>query len=174
MKQYNIFKISTLIVVAFALLCLNGCKGKQKSQSTPQERFKIEAIENISGSNDTHWVITLRVRNDYGLSPLLKQGEGDIYYDGTKTAHISLVEPVEIPKKSTSSIALPVSISILNPLKALALLMNLSKQNFDNIDISLRASVRAFGMERDINIERAELNALLKKLGYTNNNNTML
>jgi hypothetical protein len=77
-----------------------------------------------------------------------------------------LLSPVELPKHSTSSVEVPLSITIHSPLKALALLMRLSQRNFDNIDIAFKASVKAMGAERNIVVERVGVNAILNQFGY--------
>lgn len=157
--------IKIVITLLFITVGLSSCSA-QKMQERLQEKLEIEAIEDISGAIGSGWVITLRVRNDSSLSPSLTRGEGDIYVDGTKTAYVMLMSPVKLPKKSTSSIEVPLSISIHSPLKALSLLMRLSQRNFDNIEISFKASVQAIGAERDIAVDRVSVNTILSKFGY--------
>lgn len=159
------FAVRLIALALFAAIALSSCSA-QKTQSRLQEKLKIEAIEDISGSIGSGWVITIRVRNDSSFSPALTRGEGDIYVDGVKTAYVMLMSPVELPKRQTSSIEIPLSITIHSPLKALSLLMRLSQRNFDDIDIAFRASIKAVGAERNIVVERVGLNAILNQFGY--------
>lgn len=161
----RLFITKLLAMLLLTTVSFSSCSA-QKMQERMQEKLKIEAIENISGSIGSGWIITLRVRNDSSFSPVLTRGEGDIYIDGTKTAYVMLLSPVELPKHSTSSIDVPLSITIHSPLKAIALLMRLSQRNFDNIDIAFKASVKAMGAERNIVVERVGVNAILNQFGY--------
>lgn len=161
----RLFITKLLATLLLATVGFCSCSA-QKMQERIKERLKIEAIENISGSIGSGWIITLRVRNDSSFSPVLTRGEGDIYIDGTKTAYVMLLSPVELPKHSTSSVDVPLSITIHSPLKAIALLMRLSQRNFDNIDIAFKASVKAMGAERNIVVERVGVNAILNQFGY--------
>ncbi len=161
----KLFITKLLATLLLATVSFSSCSA-QKMQERIKEKLKIEAIENISGSIGSGWVITLRVRNDSSFSPVLTHGEGDIYVDGAKTAYVMLLSPVELPKHSTSSVEVPLSITIHSPLKALALLMRLSQRNFDNIDIAFKASVKAMGAERSIVVERVGVNAILNQFGY--------
>lgn len=161
----RLFITKLLATLLLATVGFSSCSA-QKMQERIKEKLKIEAIENISGSIGSGWIITLRVRNDSSFSPVLTRGEGDIYIDGTKTAYVMLLSPVELPKHSTSSVDVPLSITIHSPLKAIALLMRLSQRNFDNIDIAFKASVKAMGAERNIVVERVGVNVILNQFGY--------
>ena len=77
------------------------------------------------------------------------------------------MEPVRIPQRQTSSVVVPIALSVSNPLKAISLAMRLGQKNVRGIEISLAATIELAGQKRNIVIERMAADALLGKLGYS-------
>ena len=155
-----------IIIITLVALIAASCTPK-KIVNQMQENISVVAIENITGSISGGWVITLRVENNTPYQPTLQTAEGDIYVDNTLTAHASLMAPVTLPKKNISSIDIPLELNIHNPLKALSLVLRLSEKNFDNVDLTLNATVEMMGIKKSLAIEKSSANDILKKLGYT-------
>ena len=155
-----------IIIIALVALIAASCTPK-KIVNQMQENISVVSIENITGSISGGWVITLRVENNTTYQPTLQTAEGDIYVDNTLTAHASLMAPVTLPKKNISSIDIPLELNIHNPLKALSLVLRLSEKNFDNVDLTLNATVEMMGIKKSFAIEKSSANDILKKLGYT-------
>lgn len=155
-----------IIIITIVALIAASCTPK-KIVNQMQENISVVAIENITGSISGGWVITLRVENSTPYQPTLQTAEGDIYVDNTLTAHASLMAPVTLPKKNISSIDIPLELNIHNPLKALSLVLRLSEKNFDNVDLTLNATVEMMGIKKNFAIEKSSANDILKKLGYT-------
>lgn len=155
-----------IIIIALVVLIAASCTPK-KIVNQMQENISVVSIENITGSISGGWVITLRVENNTSYQPTLQTAEGDIYVDNTLTAHASLMAPVTLPKKNISSIDIPLELNIHNPLKALSLVLRLSEKNFDNVDLTLNATVEMMGIKKSFAIEKSSANDILKKLGYT-------
>lgn len=155
-----------IIIITLVALIAASCTPK-KIVNQMQENISVVSIENITGSISGGWVITLRVENNTSYQPTLQSAEGDIYVDNTLTAHASLMAPVTLPKKNISSIDIPLELNIHNPLKALSLVLRLSEKNFDNVDLTLNATVEMMGIKKSFAIEKSSANDILKKLGYT-------
>lgn len=158
-------KLQIIIITLVALIAASCAPKKIVNQM--QENISVVAIENITGSISGGWVITLRVENNTPYQPTLQTAEGDIYVDNTLTAHASLMAPVTLPKKNISSIDIPLELNIHNPLKALSLVLRLSEKNFDNVDLTLNATVEMMSIKKSFAIEKSSANDILKKLGYT-------
>lgn len=155
-----------IIIITLVALIAASCTPK-KIVNQMQENISVVSIENITGSISGGWVITLRVENSTPYQPTLQTAEGDIYVDNTLTAHASLMAPVTLPKKNISSIDIPLELNIHNPLKALSLVLRLSEKNFDNVDLTLNATVEMMGIKKSFAIEKSSASDILKKLGYT-------
>ena len=154
-----------IIIITLVALIAASCTPK-KIVNQMQENISVVSIENITGSISGGWVITLRVENNTSYQPTLQTAEGDIYVDNTLTAHASLMAPVTLPKKNISSIDIPLELNIHNPLKALSLVLRLSEKNFDNVDLTLNATVEMRGIKKSFAIKKSSANDSLKKLGY--------
>lgn len=154
-----------ILLLITAILCTN-CSPKKVAHKI-QNGVKIEAFENIEGSLSGGWVLTLRIKNDTGYKPTLQSAEADIFMSGVQTIHASLRSPITLPKNEVASIAIPLEVSIKNPLKAFALIMQLSDRNFNGIELSLDSTVEVMGVKRDFFIDKTPVNKILTKLGYT-------
>ena len=155
-----------LIIIAIIAILTVSCSPK-KIANQMQENISVVAIENISGSVSGGWVITLRIQNGTTYQPTLLSADGDIYVDNTLTAHASLMAPVTLPKKSISSIDIPLELNIKNPLKALSMVLRLSEKNFDNVEFSLNTTIEMMGIKKSFAIDRTPATGILNKLGYT-------
>ena len=153
-------------IIALTILLTVGCSPQKRAEKL-QDKLAVESIENINGSLSGGWVVTLRVRNQTNYMPTLRTGEGDIYCDNVHIAHAALVSSVPIPKKSPSSVDIPLEIKILNPLRAIALLLKIKEQNFDGIDLSYSADIEVIGIKKRIASERVAAKTIFEKLGYT-------
>jgi LEA14-like dessication related protein len=155
-----------LILIATIALFAAGCSPK-KIVNQMQENISVVGIENITGSISGGWVITLRIENNTGYEPTLQAAEGDIFLDNTLTAHASLMAPITLPKKSLSSLDIPLELKIHNPIKALALVLRVSERNFDKIDLSCNATIEMMGIKKSFTLDKSPAKNLLDKLGYT-------
>lgn len=162
--------ISAILRIAIITLLIalgtTSCN-KQRVRERVMNKVGIEALENISGSMAEGWRITLRIKNETAYSPTISNGLGDIFFEGSKVATLRLMEPVRIPQRQTSSVVVPIALSVSNPLKAISLAMRLGQKNVRGIEISLAATIEFAGQKRNIVIERMAADALLGKLGYS-------
>lgn len=155
------FYFSAIVLLAL-LFALTGCN-KQAQREKLQKKLRIESVEGVSGSMAEGWVIRLRVKNMTGYSPTVTSGKGSVYMGGSKVANVALKEPVRIPKRVESAeVALPVALSLSNPLTALALVGAVRKGNYDGIDISFEAQINVMTANRTIKVERMPLKDFLK------------
>ena len=160
MKRF--VKITILLLAIFVVSC-----SPQKRIERVQEKLAVEAIENISGSLSGGWVITLRVRNQTGYSPVIKAGEGEIYSDNVLTAYAALTAPVTIPKKSVSSVDVPLNIKLHNPLRAISLISKLNGKDFAGIELSLSSEIEVMGIKRQIETKRVSAAKIFEQLGFS-------
>ena len=152
------------IITLFTLFAA-GCTQKKSAAERIQEKLGIEGIENITGSLSGGWVVTLKVRNETNYNPILKTGEGDLYCDNVHTAHVSLMAPVTLPKKSISSVDVPLEIKLYNPLRAIALLAKLSDKNFSGVEIAFDSDIEVMGISKHFGSPRVAATKLFQNFG---------
>ena len=152
------------IITLFTLFAA-GCTQKKSAAERIQEKLGIEGIEKITGSLSGGWVVTLKVRNETNYNPILKTGEGDLYCDNIHTAHVSLMAPVTLPKRSISSVDVPLEIKIHNPLRAIALLTKLSDKNFSGVEIAFDSDIEVMGISKHFGSPRVAATKLFQNFG---------
>lgn len=184
----RVFKILLLFLTLSALFCTPSCKrdkqphhseqvAKQRSEDRAKrtgkslaerfaKKFAIEAVEGIEGSFNSGWTLKLRIRNDSAYSPRIITAKADIYNGKARLASVTLSEQVEIPKRSVTSLSVPLNLSLGNPLLALSLLSRFKSGNFEGLQATFTLTVEILGTVRTIEIERTDINAILTKLGY--------
>ncbi len=151
-------------LILLALLALVGCN-KQAQRERLREKMCIESVEGVSGNMENGWTIRLRVRNMTGYSPTLTDAKGSVYMNERKVANLRLMEAVQIPKRTESAeVALPVAVSLSNPLAAFALVGAVRKGNYDGIDIAFEAQIRVMSATRTIAVERMPLKEFLSSV----------
>lgn len=153
-----------ITLTAFAALLCIGCSERKISRQI-NDKVRIEAIENISGSASGGWVITLRISNQTGYQPTLHAATANIFLDNTATATAATTAPITIPKKATTSVNIPLDISVQQPLKAIALMLRLKDNNFEGVELALDAQIEVMGAQRNITIPKSPVNNILDKLG---------
>lgn len=142
-------------------------RAKAEQKSSLLDKFAIESIEGLEGSLLTGWTLKLRVRNDSAFSPRITDATGCLYSGEQLVARVRLVGEVEVPKRQTTALSVPLSLSIDNPLLALSLLGRLKSRNFDGLEASMSATVEVMSSRRTIEIVRTDITTILKQLGYT-------
>lgn len=159
-------KIVRYILLLFVATLLVGCSAEKRAKRL-QEKIAIEAIEGISGSLSSGWVITLRMRNDTGYAPTINGAVTEIYFDNSPTVRVELTNPVHLPKKRTCIIDVPLKVEVVNTLKALSLAIRAKNNSFDNMDIACEADIEIIGVKRHISTGKVAVKSLLEKLDYT-------
>ena len=181
-----------LLLTLTAILCTPSCKRDQQPQRSEQaakstaegkakgekkhkgkslaekfaKKFAIEAVEGLEGSFSSGWRLKLRVRNDSAYSPRIIAAKADLYNGKSRLASATLSEPIEIPKRSVTSLTVPINLTLGNPLLALSLISRFKSGNFEGLQASLSLTVEVMGTTRTIEVGRTDINAILTKLGY--------
>lgn len=185
-------KILLLLLTLTAILCTPSCKRDQQPQRSEQaakstaegkakgekkhkgkslaekfaKKFAIETVEGLEGSFSSGWRLKLRVRNDSAYSPRIIAAKADLYNGKSRLASATLSEPIEIPKRSVTSLTVPINLTLGNPLLALSLISRFKSGNFEGLQASLSLTVEVMGTTRTIEVGRTDINAILTKLGY--------
>lgn len=157
----NRLRFSTIVLIV-AMLVLTGCN-KEARRDKLRQKMQIVSVEGVSGNMENGWTIRLRVKNMTGYAPVLTDGKGTVYMGERKVAHLRLMEEVQIPKRVESAeVALPVAVTLSNPLAALALVGAVRKGNYDGIEIEGEMQIRVMTANRTITVNRMPLKELLK------------
>lgn len=160
----NKIRFSTILLLIAALAVLTGCN-KEVRRDKLRHKMRIVSVEGVSGNMENGWTIRLRVKNMTGYAPVLTDAKGTVYMGGRKVAHLRLMEEVRIPKRVESvEVALPVAVSLSNPLAALALVGAVRKGNYEGIEVELELQIRVMSANRTVTVERMPLKEFLNKI----------
>ena len=164
----RILRVGAAVVAAVAVLLAAGsCKrSKQQNEATDDGRkFKIEKLENFSMTGLTSCEVQLLVTNGSGFGAELLDATVDIFYGTNLLGSIVADLPVSVPKRSTVSVTLPLSLQIENPLALYGVYGKLSRGETDKITLSLRATVKAAGSKHTVEQTQIPLSSVLSLLG---------
>lgn len=160
---------NTILAIGVAVLVLGGvsCNRNKKAaaDSESNEKFKIEKVENFRMAGLTSCEIDVLVTNSTRHVFGLEECTIDILFGGAKLGAIVLDESVEVPKRATSSVTLPLSLSIENPIAIYGALGKIQRGETDKITLSLRAEVKGAGARRTIERRNIPLKDVLSMLG---------
>ncbi len=147
----NICNRVAFVLFAAVMFAATGCNPQRQAQKI-RDGIRFEGIENIAATGLDSVVVTLKVRNDTGLRPVLSDGVIGVVYKGRTTATITLLQPVVLPPREVSNVAVAVRVEMNNPFEAYALWRQYQKKNFDDIKINVslkgKISVKSFSIER--------------------------
>ena len=172
-----------IALAATAAIALSGCSKQrtahdgstaapqvQSPATTPQQqglmndKVAILSFDGLTGSLTSGVRILLTVRNDSAAKITLTQARITASSASSDIATATLAEPVELARRTTAQIALPLRLSVSNPLYAVVIFSAIRSGNIPDIYISLEAEVSALGATRKINIGRRPLAEAMKLL----------
>ena len=159
-----VLRCVTALAVAAAVLSVAGCR-RNAQKEEPQDKIRIEKLENFRAVSLTSYELDLSVANDTRYAVVLEEGIIDIFYGEVKLGSILSGDEVEIPKRSVTTVTLPLVLEIENPLALYGVYTKLARGETDRINLSVRARFRAAGQRRTFEQTGISLSALLSALG---------
>lgn len=165
----------TVAAAAVAAVVLTGgvsCNRSKKSagKEVPEGNFRIEKVENFRANSFTSYELDLSVANPTRYAFRLEAGTVDILYAGSRLGTITADGEVEIPKRATTSVTLPLSLSIENPLAIYSAYTKLQRGELDKITLKVRATVRTGAVRKDFEQNDIPLQRVLTMLGVDASN----
>lgn len=150
-------------VVALIALAGVSCKNKKERTDDRQEKVRVERVADFRSNGLTSYEIDVVVVNDSRISFVLESASVDVYIGTMRLGVITAEVPVTVPKRSTTTVTLPLSASIDNPLGLVSAYNKISRGDTGDVRFTLHARVKAAGAVREIerpNITLAEVLSL--------------
>lgn len=116
-----------------------------------QDDFSIVEVEELGLESLTKPIVTLRVRNDSRRTVRLLSGRFTVSTPAGKIGEVILTEEVVIPKKSETSVTLPLRMRISNPLAAAPLLSG-KGVDAERLLVTGEVKVKAGAASRDFSV----------------------
>ena len=171
MKKSNLLRnAAAAVALTAAVLAGVSCNRNKRTSAAEQtaatEKFKIEKVGNFKANGLTSCEVELVVTNSTRHAVTLGQGSRiDLYYAGAKLGSILSDADVEVPKRATSTVTLPMSLTIDNPLAIYAAYGKLQRGETDKFTLSLNAAVKTAGVKRTIERNNIPLSTVLSMFG---------
>lgn len=153
---------AVVLLLAVAVSCNSA---KKSFEESIRDKVKVEKVENFSANSLTSYDLTLRVVNDTRITFQIEDSTVDIFYAGSKLGSIVSDAVVEVPKRAATSVDLPLSLTIENPLAIYGAYSKIQRGEIDRITISLKTTVKAAGTRRIIERNNIPLASVLSMFG---------
>ena len=158
---------AAMLLLSFGVSCNRSKKSAaaEPQSETPQGSFRIEKVEDFKVNSLTSYEITLSVANPLRYEFQLNEGTVELFYAGTKLGTIISDGEVTIPKRATTSVTLPLSLEIENPIAIYGALGKLQRGETDRMTLTVRAVLKVAGSKRTFVQENIPLDTVLRLLG---------
>ncbi len=140
-----------LILLLFPLLMLAGCIN--------EDDLKFHRVENLSVSTVVNAVIV--VENSSGRNITVSDAMFRVFdRENNEIGILTVADELHLPKKSTTSLAVPIRIRLTNPLVGLGLLSNI-EENARNMTVTGNFRVKAGMLKKNFKVNDMPLSEFL-------------
>lgn len=149
-------RIVIFILAATVALTMSSC--------VRIDDINVQSVENVSIEGMSKLNLTLRVENRAGSKVTIKEGRMTLNQGTEKVMELMIPSAIVVPRRSVSSVEIPIRVKLNNPLSALALLRNIEKQS-NTLTVSGRFKVKAGMMSKEIVLENVPLSQIMTTFG---------
>ena len=161
----NLSRIVLFIAVAVVALAGVSCKNRKETQSVKQEKVRIEKVADFRTKGLTSYEVDVVVVNDSRIAFRLESASVDVYMGSSRLGTINADTEITVPTRSTTTVTIPLSASIDNPLGLLSAYNKISRSDIGDFHFTLHARVKAAGASRDIERRNITLTEVLSMAG---------
>lgn len=154
-----------VIAVAAAALAFVSCKNKKKESADNQEKVRIEKVADFRSHGLTSYELDVVVANDSRVTFKLESASVDVYIGSMRLGSIKADVEITVPKRSTTTVTLPLSASIDNPLGLISAYNKISRGDTGDVHFTLHARIKAAGAARTIERQNITLAEVLSLAG---------
>lgn len=166
MKRLIVERFVTVAMVMVLILTGTSCNRSKKGENRgAKPEFKIEKVESINPKGITSYDVQLLVKNSTRYGCMLQQATVDVFYSGSKLGSVLSDEEVEVPKRTTASVTLPIVLKIDNPIALYGAYGKIQRGEIDKITLALKATVKVAGVKRTVERNNIPLSEVLSMFG---------
>lgn len=155
------YKYAWWVAGALLLISLAGCTPTEDIHIGLGGRPRI-AQQDAEG---WHVELPLRVENPNRKHLTLSKAELDVWLQGSKLGSIRLSEKVQVSKRSTEEVVLPVVLKFRSPADELRMIVTGLRHGIEGFEVMGNAHVGYGGLTKRVEIHRQPLTSLLRQLG---------
>lgn len=159
-------RILIYMMLVAAVLPMSSCR---RAAEKARRNIRIEAVESVERRGQGGFEIVLRVMNNTGYKLELESAAFEILYAAKRVGSVTLRESVEVPKRTTQSVATQWQLRISDPLALYIMARKINAGDISQVSISLDVKGRGGPAQVNISRERVPLSEFLSTFGLTLN-----
>lgn len=161
MLTQRIVKFICYTALLTALLLAGGCR---RAERAPQSRVEVLSFDGVRGMSNSQMTLLVTIRNNSGSKLCVERGKLHIATSATKIASASLIEPIVVPRRTTTPVEVQLQLQLDNPIYAAMLLSAVRRGSKPNVKLSLDATIRTGALRHNIVRNEMKVDELLKLL----------
>lgn len=154
--------VAAVAVIAVIAATASSCGGKENKMA---DKVRLERVSGFRVKGLTSYEVDVVVANDSRIAFKLMSAAIDIYCGSIKVGEITSTAEVKVPKRATSTVTLPLSLGIENPIALYGAYNRASRGDIGAIHFDVRARVKALGISREFTRSDIRLKDLMEKIG---------
>lgn len=151
-----------IALVALVTLGLGGCKEKEREQKERPDKLEVVSLDKVSGSITEGLRVTLTVKNNSGFNVRITSAEAFLQHKDRKIGRLAMAGEVELPRRSTTQVEVPIRVTISNVLNGLATLKLIKEKKYDGFTINYNATILAGKITINMKDESMTLEEFMK------------
>lgn len=169
MRRRLFLALSVAALMSLALLSCNRNRQPEKPEPAPaeKEKIKVERVEGLKQIGLTSFELSLVVDNAFRHDISVESGTVTLFYSTSTVCSAELIEKVFVPERSTSTVKVPFTIKLSNPIAAYGVWNKVRRGEIDNISLTFEGRVKVGPVGRNVKTANMPLRDLLKTMGVS-------
>ncbi len=155
-------RLLLLALCSLMLLPLTSC---QSTKERIRNKIRFEGVREVRPAGLTALEIDVDATNGSGHKLQLEEARATLYYKGGEVGTMRLAEPVELPRRTSTTLTSRWLLDVRNPLAALAVAANIGRQELSQIHVTLELNGRGGPVPVTILREKMPLSEFLHIFG---------
>lgn len=155
-------KLLIATLLGLLILPLTSC---QRTKERMREKIRFERVVEVRPSGLTGLEIDVAVSNDSGHKLRLEEAHATLFYRESEVGTLRLAEPVELERRTATTLTTRWLLDLKNPLAALAAVAKIGQQDLSLLRVSLVLNGRGGPMPVTILREKMPLSDFLNTFG---------
>ena len=129
--------------MALATLGLGGCNKQRVKRAERPDKLEIVSLDKVGGSLAKGLKVVLTVKNNSHFNVRISEAEAFLQLKDQKLGRLAIKEEVYLPRRATTQVEVPISITIPNAFRAAAVFKLINEGKYGGFTINYNATVHA-------------------------------
>ena len=160
-----------LVVIVLAIAVAIGATSCKQNSDLPlageKGTIRIEKFEGLEHIKGLSGNLLLSVGNGMGGNVTISSGRISLYYGDKEVCGVELDSEVLLPKRVVSSVRVPVTLNLPNPLAAYSVISKILRGDVEKVSISYDVDAAMGPLHRRLHREGVSLREAMDKAGFS-------